>query len=400
MTKSEKILAAKSGQTSVSPGEIVVVPVDMAMIHDNNAALTIENFSKIVDAKIWNPENVTMFMDHHSPSTTVKAAKHHDAMRKFATEHGIRKIHECGCGISHVVMYEDSLLQEGAIVVGTDSHTTGEGAYGSFAVGIGATEMASVLVKGTIWLRVPQTIRINAHGALGRCVMPRDLVNMILAEIGPSGANYCTVEYGGETFSAMDLDGKIVACVMSAEMGAKNAFMADAGETNCEYLSVHEFDASTVEPTVAVPSLPTNVALVREVERQKIKINQAAIASCAGGLLSDMKATAELLRGRKVADGVRLLVIPATRKIYNEALAAGYLRDISEAGAIIASPSCGSCGAHDAGILAPGEICIGSSTRNMPGRMGNGGTVYLSSSMTAAASAVAGYITDPRNFIQ
>ncbi len=288
MTKSEKILAAKSGKTSVSPGEIVVVPVDMAMIHDNNAALTIENFSKIVDAKVWNPDKVTMFMDHHSPSTTVKAAKHHDTMRKFAAEHGIKKMHECGCGISHVVMYEDSLLKEGAIVVGTDSHTTGEGAYGSVAVGIGATEMASVLVKGTIWLRVPQTIRVNAHGAFGRGVMPRDLVNMILAEIGPSGANYCTVEYGGETFDGMDLDGKIVACVMSAEMGAKNAFMADADETSCEYLSVHEFDASAIEPTVAVPSLPTNAELAREIERQKIKINQAAIASCAGGLLSDM----------------------------------------------------------------------------------------------------------------
>ncbi len=401
MTESEKILAVKSGKTSVRPGDIVEVPVDMAMIHDNNAALTIENFYKINSASVWSPERITLFMDHHSPSTTAKAAKHHDTMRKFAAEHGIKKVHECGCGISHVVMYEEALLKKGEVVVGTDSHTTGEGVNGCFAVGIGASEMAAVLVKGSIWFKVPETVRINAYGKFPFGVMPRDLVNSILSYFGPNGANYCAVEYGGDAFLTMPLDGKIMACVMSAEMGAKNA-MVLGNEVTSEsegYRVVKNFNAETLEPTVALPGLPTNIAPISEVVPEKIKVNQAAVASCAGALLSDLAAAAAVLKGRRVGSGVRLLVMPATREIYNRALALGYLSILSDAGAVITSPSCGACGAHDAGILAPGEVCISSSTRNMPGRMGDGGVVYLASSAAVAASAITGYISDPRAFL-
>lgn len=401
MTETEKILAKASGRNFVKPDEIVEVAVDRAMIHDNNAALTIKNFNLINSAKVWDPERVVFFIDHHSPSTTVKAAKHHKTMRSFAREHAISRLHECGCGISHVVMLEEGLAGRGDVVVGTDSHTTGEGALGAFATGIGSTEMAAVLAKGTIWMKVPKTISVNASGQLPFGTMPRDLINVILGHFGPDGANYCAVEFSGEIFDNFSLDDKIMSCVMSMEMGAKNAMVVEEGTSDsaAEYMLSQDFMANEIVPTVAVPSLPTNVEAASLVERDKIKINQAAIASCAGALLSDIAMAAKIIKGRSVAKGVRFLVIPATRTIFNQAMALGYIQKLSEAGAVISSPCCGACGAHDSGVLAEGETCISSSTRNMKGRMGAGGIVYLGSSATVAASAVTGYITDPRELL-
>jgi len=399
MTATETILARGAGRRVVKPGEIVDVAVDRAMIHDNNAALVIKNFNLIHDPEVWAPERVYFFIDHHSPSTSPKAVKHHDLMRKFAGKHSIRNFYDCGSGISHVVMLENGFAQPGEIVVGTDSHTTGQGAMGSFATGIGATEMAAVLVKGTIWMKVPKTVRVNGRGKLPPGSTARDLVNLVLRQFGPDGANYCAVEFGGEAFDRMNLEERTMACVMSMEMGAKNAlFVSD--EAGAEtYDSVAEFEAGSVRPMIAVPSLPTNAVPAEEVEKDMIPVNQAVIASCAGALLGDLKTAAGILKGRTVARGTRLIVIPATRKIYNDALALGYIQALSSAGAIISSPGCGACGGHDAGILAEGEICISSSTRNMPGRMGAGGIVYLGSSATVATSAVTGYITDPRELL-
>jgi homoaconitate hydratase family protein len=399
MTATEKILARGAGRDSVKPGEIVDVAVDRAMIHDNNAALVIRNFNLIHSPKVWAPEKVFFFIDHHSPSTSAKATRHQDAMRRFAGEHSIRNFYDCGSGISHVVMLENSFAQPGEIVVGTDSHTTGQGACGSFATGIGATEMAAVLVKGTIWMKVPRTVRVNGKGSLPLGSTARDLVNLVLRHFGPDGANYCAVEFGGEAFDRMNQDERTMACVMSMEMGAKNALFVGGEADPAAYDSIAEFDAGSVKPMVAVPTLPTNAVPAEEVGKEKVPVNQAVIASCAGALLSDLKAAAEILKGRTVAGGTRLLVIPATRKIYNDALALGYIQSLSTAGAIISSPGCGACGGHDMGILAEGEVCISSSTRNMPGRMGAGGVVYLGSSATVAASAVTGYITDPREFL-
>lgn len=399
MTATEKILARGAGKDSVKPGDIVEVAVDRAMIHDNNAALTIKNFDMIYSSKVWAPEKVFFFIDHHTPSTSTKAVKHQNLMRKFAREHAIRNFYDCGSGISHVVMLENDFARPGEIVVGTDSHTTGQGASGSFATGIGATEMAAVLVKGTVWLKVPGTIRINGTGTLPKWANARDLVSLVLARFGPDGANYRAVEFGGEAFDGMSQDERIMTCVMSMEMGAKNAlFVRDVADAPA-YESVVYFDADSVKPMIAVPYLPTNAVLAEEVAKKKIRVDQAAIASCAGALLSDLEIAAEILNGRTVAEGTRLLVIPATRRIYNDALSRGYLQVLSRAGAIISSPGCGACGGHDVGILAEGEVCISSSTRNMPGRMGAGGIVYLGSSATVAASAVTGYITDPREVL-
>lgn len=401
-TMTEKILANKLDRDHVRPGEVVEVLVDKAMIHDNNAALVMKNFERIYSPKIWDPKKVVFFIDHHSPSTTIKASKHHDSMRKFAKKHSINNFYDCGCGISHVVMIEDGHARKGNIVVGTDSHTTGEGALGSFATGIGATEMAAVLVTGKIWLKVPHTIRINAEGKWPIGTTPRDLINMILNKFGPDGASYCAVEFGGEVFRNMDIDGRIMSCVMSMEMGAKNSLIDDDSTTQItpEYLSISNIDVEQLKPLVAVPDLPTNAVPAEQLSKEKIKVDQAAIISCAGALLSDLKQASDILKDRCVAKGTRLLIMPATRTIYSLALSLGYIKTLHDSGAIIAAPGCGACGAHDSGIITDGEVCISSSTRNMNGRMGPGGKVYLGSSAVVAASAITGYITDPREFLQ
>lgn len=391
-TVTEKILAAGCGRTSLTPGEIIEVQVDRAMIHDNNAALVIMNFERIAGATLWAPEKVSFVIDHHSPSTSAKAVGHQKRMREFAKKWKIGNFFDCGDGISHVLMLEEGLACKGEIVVGTDSHTTGEGVGGAFATGIGATEMAAVLATGRIWLQVPPTIRIVLNGDMPRNVEARDVINVLLTHFGPEGAAYRAVEFHGLAANAMTKDERLMASVMCMEMGAKNVLFVADPDPNAIYERTEIFDLSIMEPTVAVPSLPTNGRPLSEIESKKIMIDQAAICSCSGGLLSDISAAARILKGKKIAQNVRLLVIPASRKIFNDALKSGYIQILHDAGAIINSPSCGACGAHDAGILAEGEVCISTSPRNMEGRMGAGGIVYLAGASTVAASALKGYI--------
>jgi 3-isopropylmalate dehydratase large subunit len=392
-TMSEKILSRASGRECVRPGEIIEVRVDRAMIHDNNAALVMDSFERITNPEIWDPGRVVMFVDHHSPSTSVKASAHHGRMRRFSSDRGITHFYDCGHGISHIVMLEDHLAGPGEVVVGTDSHTTGEGALGAFATGIGATEMAAVLVSGVVWLRVPETVRIILDGDLPESVDARDLMNVVLSRFGPDGANYKAVEFHGSAARAMSIEERTMCCVMCMEMGAKNALFADCLDDGTRYERTERFDAGEVEPCVATPSLPTNTRPLREVERECVKIDQAYIGSCTGGLLKDLERAAGVLNGRSVAPGVRLLVIPASRKIYAEALERGYIKTLHAAGAVIGSPACGACGGHDAGVLSKGEVCVSDSPRNMEGRMGPGGAIYLASSATVAASAMRGYIS-------
>ena len=400
MTLTEQLLARGAGRESVRAGEIVEVNVDRAMIHDNNAGLVIDHFGHIVDPVVWDPDKVVFFIDHHSPSTSVKAVKHHDSMRKFAQKYGISRFYDCGCGISHTVMLEEGLAAKGLIVVGTDSHTTGEGALGAFATGIGATEMASVLVTGKLWFLVPETVKVVVNGSLGFGVDARDVMNVVLSKFGPDGANYCAVEFHGPVCRAFTVEERAMCCVLSMEMGAKNALFADEDTGDEGYKAVVTINADEIGPTIAVPPLPTNAQPVEEVAPENIAIQQAAIVSCSGALLKDLEIAARILRGRKVHDGVRLLVSPATRRIWNEALHLGYIEALHDAGAVICAPTCGACGGHDMGILAPGETCISCSPRNMPGRMGAGGIVYLGSSASVAAAAVAGRIVDPREYLK
>ncbi|GHS85869.1 3-isopropylmalate dehydratase large subunit [Synergistales bacterium] len=398
-TRAINILSSKCGKGDafsgrfVHPGEIVDAPVDRAMIHDNNAALVIENFGKITGASVWSPDKIAFFIDHHSPSTSVGAVKHHSLMRRFAHDNGISEFFDCGHGISHVVMIEEGLAAPGEIVVGTDSHTTGEGASGAFATGIGATEMAAVLATGRVWLRVPETLKISLSGVWPNKVCARDVMTAVLGRLGPEGASYRSVEFQGSAADAMSLEDRIVCCVMSMEMGAKNALFVPQPDDDAQYERVEYFDASAMTQMAALPGLPTNAVPLAELEGERVKIDQAFIGSCAGGLLGDIESAAKVLEGKHVADGVRLLVIPATRRIYGEALKRGYIKILHDAGAVIGSPACGGCGGHDAGILAPGEVCVANSARNMKGRMGAGGVVYLVNSATVALSAVRGHIT-------
>ncbi|MDR1482521.1 MAG: 3-isopropylmalate dehydratase large subunit [Synergistaceae bacterium] len=392
-TRAVNILSSKCGERDARPGDIVDAPVDRAMIHDNNAALVIENFGRIAGASVWSPDRTVFFIDHHSPSTSVKAVKHHSLMRRFARDNGITRLFDCGWGISHVVMIEEGLAAPGEIVAGTDSHTTGEGASGAFATGIGATEMAAVLAAGRVWLKVPETVKISLNGALPPGVYARDVMTAVLGRLGPEGANYRSVEFQGSAADAMSLDDRIVCCVMSMEMGAKNAVFVSAPDEDAEYERVEEFDVSSMTPMAALPGLPTNAVPLSEIADGGVKIDQAFIGSCSGGLLGDIETAARILEGKRVADGVRLIVIPATRRIYNESLKRGYIGILHDAGAVIGSPACGGCGGHDAGILAEGEVCVANSPRNMEGRMGAGGVVYLANSAAVAISALTGHIT-------
>lgn len=395
MTYTEKILAKGCKRRTVRPGEIVEVEADRMMIHDNNAALVIGGFNKIVAASVLHPERAVFVIDHHSPATSIKAAGHQAEMRRFAEKHGIGAFYDCGCGISHVVMLEDGLAGPGEIVIGTDSHTTGEGAMGAFATGVGATEMAALLVTGRIWLKVPETVKVVLDGTLPDGVDARDLMSCVLERFGPEGANYRAVEFHGAAARAMQREERIMCCVMCMEMGAKNALFADDEPEDASYARTERFNAAETEPMVAVPPSPTNARPLREVELEKIRIDQAFIGSCAGGLLRDLEAAARTLEGHSVASHVRLLVAPASRRIYAEALDRGYLKTLHEAGAVISSPACGACGAHDCGAIAEGEVCIADSPRNMKGRMGPGGTIYLASAATTAASALKGYVASP-----
>lgn len=390
-TLTEKILARGCGK-AVIPGEIVEVSVDRAMIHDNNAALVMKHYDAIVNPSVWDPDRVVFVIDHHSPSTTVKAVRHHSAMRKFAQRHGVRRFFDCGSGISHIIMLEEGLAGEGDVVVGTDSHTTGEGALGAFATGIGATEMAVVLVTGMIWFQVPETIKVMLNGTMPDGVEARDVMNAVLDRFGPEGANYQAVEFHGPVADAMSVEERAICCILAMEIGAKNALFVASEDADASYARVEKFDVSRFERSIAIPSLPTNVKSLNVVARERIPIDQAFIGACTGGLLRDLECAARILKGRKIAGNVRLLVIPATRRIYNEALYRGYLQVLHDAGAIIGSPACGGCGGHDAGILAEGEVCIANSPRNMDGRMGAGGIVYLAGTATVAASAASGFI--------
>lgn len=395
MTLTEKILARGCKRETVRPGEIVEVEADRMMIHDNNAALVIGGFNKIAQASVLHPERTVFVIDHHSPSTSVKAAAHQAAMRRFAEKHKISAFYDCGRGISHVVMLEEGLAGLGEIVIGTDSHTTGQGSVGAFATGVGATEMAALLVTGKIWLKIPETVKVELDGTLPKGADARDLMLRVLERFGPEGANYRAVEFHGAAARAMTREERIMCCVLCMEMGAKNALFADGETEGASYAGTERFRAGETEPMVALPHSPANARTLREVERERICVDQAFIGSCAGGLLRDLESAARTLEGREVAPRVRLLVTPASRRIYAEALERGYLKTLHDAGAVITPPACGACGAHDCGAIAEGEVCIANSPRNMNGRMGPGGMIYLASAATTAASALKGYIASP-----
>jgi 3-isopropylmalate/(R)-2-methylmalate dehydratase large subunit len=424
MTIVEKIIATAMGKASVSVGDVVEPAVDLAMSHEN-AALVINQFNEVYNgtglaAKVWDPSKIAIIFDHRVPAESAKTATNQKKIRDFVGTQGITRFHDVRAdegGICHQILPEWGYVRPGAVVVGTDSHTTSHGALGSFAFGIGATEMASVWALGKVLnVEVPATIKVVVDGDLPRHVLPKDLILHLVGLLTAEGANFRVIEFHGETIRKMSTSGRLTLCNMSVEAGATSGIVPADAETerylreeagvtgsidlvlpdaDAHYAQVVEIDASALAPQIACPHTVDNVKTVDEVAGTRIQ--QIVIGSCTNGRLDDLEVAAQILKGKRVAAGVRMLVFPASWRIYKDALRRGYLMDLVEAGAVIVNPGCGCClGVHQ-GALGDGEVALSTTNRNFKGRMGNPQSeVYLCSPAVAAASAVSGVITDPR----
>ena len=419
MTLAEKILARACGRASVSPDQIVVASIDLALSHEN-ADLVCKSFREIGVSRVWDPERIVIVLDHRIPAESEKTATTHKAIREFVAEQGIRHFYDVGRGgICHQVLAEHGHVLPGMVVVGTDSHTTTHGAFGAFSTGIGATEMAGVWTEGKLWFKVPATLRIEVSGALPQWVSAKDLILYIIGQIRSDGADYQAVEFDGPAVRHMTVASRMVLANLSMEMGAKVAFTpvddqlltflhrhthtdvaayaAWRPDPGAHYANVLRFDAGKVlqEPQVACPHAVDNVKPVSAVGN--VQVNQAVLGSCTNGRLEDLEMAAYVLTGRHVHPRTRLLIVPASQQVYLEAMRMGYLETLVTAGAIVNPPGCGPCVGVHQGILAAGEVCISSTNRNFIGRMGSKDSeVYLASPAVVAASAVAGHIVHPK----
>lgn len=411
-TLSEKILGKKAGK-NVCAGEVVTVSPDYYLSHDNSAAI-IGEFKKLGLPRVKEPEKIVIVLDHIVPAADEKYAQNHKTIREFVASQGIPNFFDIQHGVCHQVFSEASFALPGKLIVGSDSHTTTYGAFGAFAVGIGRTEMASIWATDEIWLRVPETLRIEFSGRLAPGVYAKDVILKIIGDHGADRANYEAVEFAGPAAADFSLASRMTLANMAAEMGAKNGYFEPddatldwlktraraeyevvASDPDASYEAVLKYDLSALEPQTACPHTVDNVKPVREVEGHPF--HQALIGTCTNGRLEDLEVAAGILRGRKIHPRIRALVLPASREVYVEAMRRGLLEILSEAGCVILNPGCGPClGAHQ-GLLAAGEVVLSTSNRNFRGRMGSRDSeIYLVSPATAAASALEGKITDPR----
>lgn len=404
MTLAEKILARASGRRRVNPHEVVVAAIDLAMSHEN-ADLVRKSFLEIGVARVWDPEKIVIILDHRVPAESERTAATHKAIREFVREQGIRHFYDVGRGgICHQVLAEHGHARAGMVITGTDSHTTTHGAFGAFATGIGATEMAGVWAEGKLWFKVPSTIRIVVRGTLRPWVSAKDLILYIIGNLGADGADYRAVEFDGPAIRGLSLSSRMVLANLSMEMGAKAAFTPVdelAPDADARYERILEIDAGRelVEPLVACPHAVDNVRPLSALG--EVPVDQAVLGSCTNGRLEDLEAAARILQGRRVHPRTRLLIVPASQRICLEAMRLGFLQTFIEAGAMINPPGCGPCVGVHQGILAAGEVCISSTNRNFVGRMGSKDSqVYLASPAVVAASAVAGRIAHPESVLK
>ncbi|MFH0765420.1 MAG: 3-isopropylmalate dehydratase large subunit [Calditrichota bacterium] len=409
LTIAEKILAAKSNQKEVWPGQLVTARPDKVMSHDN-AGLVIRQFRQIGAARVFDPSRIIIPLDHRAPAESEKTAAAHKSIREFVLEQGIAAFYDIKAGICHQVMVEKGHALPGELILGTDSHTTSYGCLAAASTGIGATEMAAVWATGEIWLRVPETIRIIVSGLPSFGFSPKDLALFLIGRITAQGADYKSVEYYGPVIQAMSTSGRFTLANLAMEMGAKfaiipydeetarylanraqGAYTPRAADQDAVYAERLDIDITDLEPQVALPHRVDNVKPLSQVAG--IKLDQVLIGSCSNGRIDDLQIAAKTLSGKQVSPHVRLLVIPGSREIYLEALRQGILETLIEAGAVILNPGCGPClGAHQ-GILAAGEKCLATTNRNFKGRMGSGeAEVYLASPAVAAAAALIGEI--------
>jgi 3-isopropylmalate/(R)-2-methylmalate dehydratase large subunit len=418
LTLAEKIIARACGREAVRPGEIVTCKVDLAMMHDSGGPRRVKPILERLGAKVWDPDKVVVISDHYVPATDADSAAILDLTRKWVAENGVERFYDMQ-GICHVVLPERGHLRPGLFVVGGDSHSPTGGAFGCFMFGIGATEMAGVLVTGETWLRVPETIRIDWSGSLAPGVCAKDVMLTLCARLGMDGGDYQVIQYTGSLIAALPMQERMTLCNMAVELGAQTGLVApdavtashiaDAGggaidpaewqgDTDAAYRDTLVFAAGELAPQVALPHSPANAGPVGDLHGERIDL--AYIGSCTGAKLADLRMAAQVLKGRQVAKGVRLLVAPASRRETATAAAEGTLAALIEAGAVMMPSGCGACAGYGFGVLAENEICISSTARNSKGRMGaRSAQVYLASPYTVAASAVAGRISDPREFV-
>lgn len=415
----EKILAKNSNRTEVKTGEIVTAKVDFAEINDLYLQ-TVYSFYEMGGKKVWDNTRAAFVFDHYAPAPDIKSASNHGEMREFAKKNGLKYHFDTNCGVCHQVMPEAGVIYPGMIVVATDSHTTTHGAFGAMGTGCGATDMATILMTGELWFRVPEIIEVRLEGKAPAGVYPKDVVLSVLGKIKADGAVYKAIDFTGSYVESLNVAGRMVICNMAVEMGAKTAYMQPNQEVldyvsqravrpyevqytdpDFQYEESYVFDVSTLEPQLACPHSVDNVYPLPEVIAQEdVIVNQGYIGSCTGGREEDIAQAAAILKGRHIPDYTRLVVVPASSEVMLACMQKGYIQDLMLAGATITSPGCGAClGAHE-GILAPGEVCISSTNRNFPGRMGStGASIYLASPATVAASILNGKITDPRAYL-
>ena len=414
MTLAEKILAAKAGLEAVEPGQLIDVPVDLALANDITAPIAIKIFREAGIPKVWNREKIVLVMDHFTPNKDIQSAEQVRLCREFAREQGIVNYFEGGnCGIEHVLLPEEGLVVPGDIVIGADSHTCTYGALGAFATGVGSTDLAATWITGRTWFRVPESIKFIYRGTLRPWVTGKDLILYTIGDIGVDGALYKAMEFSGEVIRRLSMAERFTMANMAIEAGGKVGLIEPDRKTltyvkkhskreplvfkadrKASYLEIKEYDCAQIEPQVAFPHLPSNTKPISEVGH--VDIDQVVIGSCTNGRLEDLALAARVLKGRKVNPNVRAIIIPGSPRVYREALRKKYIEVFLEAGAIVSPPTCGPCLGGHMGILAKGERAVSTTNRNFVGRMGHPESeVYLANPAVAAASAVLGRIASP-----
>lgn len=419
MTMTQKILADHAGVKEVHAGELIEANVDIVMANDITGPMALPIFKKMAD-KVFDKDRVVLVPDHFTPNKDIKSAENSKAIREFSREQGLTHHMEQGkCGVEHAILPESGIVVAGDAVIGADSHTCTYGAIGAFSTGVGTTDIATGMATGQLWFKVPSAIKFNLHGKLPKYVSGKDVILHIIGRIGVDGSLYKSMEFTGEGVKELSMADRFTICNMAIEAGAKNGiFPVDEAaieyldkhakreykiyeaDKDAEYEEVVDVDLSAIRPTVAFPHLPGNAKTVDEIEAMdKIYIDQVVIGSCTNGRMEDLRKAAAILKGKKVADNVRVMVVPATQKIYLQCILEGILETFVEAGCAVNTPSCGPCMGGHMGVLAKGEKCVSTTNRNFVGRMGDvESLIYLASPETAAASAIAGYIANPEKF--
>jgi len=412
MTMTQKILAHHAGLKSVSPGQLISAKLDVVLGNDITTPVAVNEFKKAGFDKVFDKDKVSIVLDHFVPNKDIKAAEQSKVCREFACSHCISHFYDVGkMGIEHALLPEQGVVCAGDCIIGADSHTCTYGALGAFSTGVGSTDMAAGMATGMAWFRVPSAIKFELSGELSKNCGGKDLILSIIGQIGVDGALYKSMEFTGEGVKNLSMDDRLCICNMAIEAGAKNGiFPVDditlqymkgrterepvvfKADPDAEYEKTIKIDLSKITPTVSCPHLPENTKNADELN--DIKIDQVVIGSCTNGRMEDMEAAYKVLNGKKIATGVRCIIIPATMQIYKECIEKGYVTAFIDAGAVVSTPTCGPCLGGYMGILASGEKCIATTNRNFVGRMGHTDSeVYLASPYTAAASAITGYIT-------